>query len=137
MLYLPFFLFVDEFVEQVLKVTLFLGASCSQIYHCGHEVAIKVLTIKDPNRIWYFQLLRCFKKKNYVSDCSASANDDGCCTDSFPCANGEGDCDSDSECAGNLVCGEDNCIHIDSDWSDSLFDCCTKGKNIVIHTTVI
>ena len=42
---------------------------------------------------------------------------------------GEGDCDSDDECAGDLVCGLDNCIYFDSAWPNS-FDCCTKGKNI-------
>ena len=34
---------------------------------------------------------------------------ESCCTENFPCEIDEGDCDSDSECAGNLTCGEDNC----------------------------
>ena len=75
-----------------------------------------------------------FKKKCgfYTSGCNASNTENhSCCTSSYPCVTGEGDCDSDSQCAGNLVCGEDNCIHLDSDWSDPLFDCCTKGKNII------
>ena len=35
---------------------------------------------------------------------------DSCC-DSKPggCSVGEGDCDNDSHCAGDLVCGKDNC----------------------------
>ena len=41
---------------------------------------------------------------------------------------GEGDCDSDSQCAGDLVCGTDNCIVFDTAWPDSAFDCCTTGK---------
>jgi len=47
---------------------------------------------------------------------------DSCC-DSKPngCLVGEGDCDIDSHCAGNLVCGEDNCVGISFDRSD---DCC-------------
>ena len=34
---------------------------------------------------------------------------DGCCTPANPCDLGGGDCDSDEDCAGSLVCGTDNC----------------------------
>ena len=46
-----------------------------------------------------------------------------CCRDGEhgPCGEGEGDCDSDSECAGPLVCGKDNCPWGDED------DCCTNA----------
>ena len=47
---------------------------------------------------------------------------DQCC-DHFehgPCGEGEGDCDSDQECSGSLVCGRDNCPWGDGD------DCCQK-----------
>ena len=66
-----------------------------------------------------------------VSDCTASADDSGCCTSKFQCYEGEGDCDSDSECAGDLLCGKDNCVNFNSAWPDSAFDCCTQGKNII------
>ena len=54
---------------------------------------------------------------------------DSCCTGSKPCGEGEGDCDYDSECAGNLVCGLDNCRrgplrHIGS--FDDTDDCCQR-----------
>ena len=47
-----------------------------------------------------------------------------CCTDANPCNEGEGDCDDDSECNGDLVCGSNNC-------AKSLFpsegtDCCRR-----------
>ena len=44
------------------------------------------------------------------------------------CNLGEGDCDKDSQCAGNLVCGSDNCgcTAGRNGWRDSA-DCC-KGK---------
>ena len=32
-----------------------------------------------------------------------------CCTSANQCGIGEGDCDTDSECSGNLKCGTDNC----------------------------
>ena len=35
--------------------------------------------------------------------------DYSCCSASSPCNQGEGDCDSDSECAEGLKCGLDNC----------------------------
>jgi len=49
---------------------------------------------------------------------------DSCC-DSRPggCPEGEGDCDMDSHCAGELVCGEDNC---NGSGFDSTDDCCEK-----------
>ncbi len=34
---------------------------------------------------------------------------EGCCTEEFPCGLGDGDCDGDEECRGDLVCGTDNC----------------------------
>ena len=43
---------------------------------------------------------------------------------------GEGDCDSDSDCAGDLVCGTDNCQDFDSAFS-STHDCCTSGNKII------
>jgi hypothetical protein len=42
---------------------------------------------------------------------SASAWSDssrGCNSNYFPCSSGEGPCDSDSECLGNLLCGQRN-----------------------------
>lgn len=47
-----------------------------------------------------------------------TGEDDGCCTAETPCNKGEGDCDSDNECAGDLKCGDSNCRWGDKD------DCC-------------
>ena len=51
-----------------------------------------------------------------------------CCTSSNQCNVGGGDCDSDSECAGSLTCGSNNCRRdhssSGSNWSGSA-DCCT------------
>ena len=51
------------------------------------------------------------------------------------CKEGEGDCDSDHECEGSLVCGEGNCAWGDSD------DCCRlvslpsyAGANVIFST---
>ena len=51
---------------------------------------------------------------------------DGCCGagSNRLCAEGEGDCDDDSQCAGVLECGSDNCaIKTGGYWDDS-DDCC-------------
>ena len=53
---------------------------------------------------------------------------DSCCTEGYPCGVGEGDCDKDSECEGDLKCGSDNCkpcpdgIYCDKFENDD--DCC-------------
>ena len=50
-----------------------------------------------------------------------------CCSSDYPCTLGEGDCDSDSDCAGSLSCGTDNCLAdfsaSGSNWM-SQSDCC-------------
>ena len=40
--------------------------------------------------------------------CDAN-KEDSCCTADKPCGVGEGDCDSDDDCSGDLKCGTDNC----------------------------
>ena len=61
---------------------------------------------------------------------SNAGAENSCCTPDTPCGEGEGDCDDDNECLGNLKCGQDkaqhdnNCAaHFDSVW-DSKADCC-------------
>merc|ERR1712106_288246 len=52
-----------------------------------------------------------------------------CCESEDPentkCTEGQGDCDSDAGCAGDLVCGRNNCRQYHSNAS-SKDDCCTK-----------
>ena len=47
-----------------------------------------------------------------------------CCTSSNLCGADEGDCDVDSECAGSLICGTNNCP---SGFYYSGFDCCKRN----------
>ena len=48
-----------------------------------------------------------------------------CCTAQDPCGDGEGDCDRDDHCAGNLVCMPKIC---GSNFGDNA-ECCThRGK---------
>ena len=61
--------------------------------------------------------------------CNPADNDYYCCTSNNPCDIGEGDCDSDDECAGNLVCGTENCAA-----GNSYMDCCTTTAGTTTAT---
>ena len=50
---------------------------------------------------------------------------DFCSTD-FPCGEWEGDCDSNDECSGDLVCGPDNCHYHNSSVNPNK-DCCVSN----------
>ena len=58
-----------------------------------------------------------------IDHCPHCFGGDSCCTETNQCSIGEGDCDKDIDCKGDLVCGEDNCDGIDFDGTD---DCCTE-----------
>jgi len=50
------------------------------------------------------------------------------CTSSSPCPEGYGDCDYDSHCAEDLVCGKDNCRSINKGMgAKSAADCCVEA----------
>ena len=53
-----------------------------------------------------------------VRDLGSGNND--CCRPDKPCVEGEGDCDTDDDCLGELVCGKQNCLWGDRD------DCCRQ-----------
>ena len=48
-----------------------------------------------------------------------------CCGPDSPCSLGEGDCNSDQDCAGVSVCGRDNCVKSGGRWDPS-DDCCSR-----------
>merc|ERR1719317_208541 len=51
---------------------------------------------------------------------------DSCCTAANPCGLGEGDCDRDDQCSGDLTCGIDNCDRKSMPSFDSTDDCCQR-----------
>jgi len=63
-----------------------------------------------------------------VQKCNAAQDQlDGCCTIDHPCPAGQGDCDYNHDCFGDLICGEDTCkLGFDTNFHHS-FDCCVKG----------
>ena len=55
--------------------------------------------------------------------CAGNAS---CCIPGIPCGEGEGDCDSDSDCKEGLTCGHNNCpIKSGGAWN-AADDCCVK-----------
>ena len=48
-----------------------------------------------------------------------------CCTPTNPCLDGQGDCDRNEDCVGNLICGVDNCGPSFS----SIENCCFDPMN--------
>ena len=61
------------------------------------------------------------------NDAVLQVNNNRCCKKVRPCVEGQGDCNSDSECAGDLKCGKNNCRRDFSStktrWGSKL-DCC-------------
>ena len=59
-----------------------------------------------------------------------SSTDWSCCSSSVPCSAGGGDCDYDSDCQGELICGTNNCNEVSgvSHWSTAADCCITQGK---------
>ena len=63
--------------------------------------------------------------------CDPAFDDRSCCTSSHPCGYGQGDCDKDSHCEGDLVCGDDNCSA-----GQSNMDCC-ESKSLCLFKHLI
>merc|ERR1719228_1668992 len=55
-------------------------------------------------------------------------SDNKCCSVETPCRDGEGDCDSDEECLGSLVCGVNNCNTF-GHFYHQRDDCCVRDKS--------
>ena len=65
--------------------------------------------------------------KIFTDSCTDGSGGPECCTSSDQCGEGEGDCDSDVDCVGNLKCGQGNGLDDNCDTSlgfPSDYDCC-------------
>lgn len=72
----------------------------------------------------------------HIFFCSVCLGGDNCCSLGDPCGEGEGDCDSDSDCFGTLVCGSDNCAPLHG-WMefDPADDCCQELQMMTATAT--
>merc|ERR1719376_1177632 len=55
---------------------------------------------------------------------SACLGGDSCCSPTSPCGEGQGDCDTNNDCLGELVCVNDGCDRTTFPSFDSTDDCC-------------
>ena len=75
-----------------------------------------------------YNLLKLFKSIHFTEHlgmrCLGIWNN--CCTEDMPCPEGDGDCDSDDQCVGELRCGQNNCAaegHLKANFTEKS-DCC-------------
>merc|ERR1712215_207581 len=66
-------------------------------------------------------------KGEAAEECTGETGTADCCTVDSPCDLGGGDCDSNAECSGDLVCGQNNCKQFNTN-AASQNDCCTDSK---------
>ena len=59
--------------------------------------------------------------------CHNGTGGGSCCSSSNQCLEGEGDCDDNVDCKGNLICGDNNCNQTLGFGSE--FDCCYNPNN--------
>ena len=56
-----------------------------------------------------------------IPECGDCATCARCCSPTQPCSEWQGDCNTNADCAGRLVCGQDNCFGSGYSETD---DCC-------------
>lgn len=66
--------------------------------------------VTDVTCLWHIDVTTNSNEGNNGSTtCGVAQASWACCTNSGPCASGDGDCDNDGECENGLTCGTDNC----------------------------
>ena len=86
--------------------------------------------------IHLWSIFKIIRRYIFLAKCDWTGSSDdetwSCCTVDKPCQENEGDCDNDNECAGNLVCGNNNCGGIFS----SSADCCIRKITFILFLQV-
>ena len=104
--------------------------SASECESAANELGLSDLSATKPTSVGTYRPPFCHivNERLYFSHANTghcSANSKCICKQNdfcakSPCREGQGDCDSDSECEGSLVCGRMNCMN------KTIADCCTK-----------
>ena len=119
------------------------GSNWSAIADCCYGKFSYFMYFPTPNFhcSWCTKMMIMTKFLNldFGADCQGTPSTDwNCCSDAFPCLSGGGDCDEDSQCDGDLVCGSDNCLRDfssgGSNWVAGA-DCC-RGNLTNITTSL-
>ena len=93
--------------------------NCLDHLLCGSDNCVNVLASDNftSEHDCCFDPLSCDGTQTDTWDCCSSIDN--------LCKENEGDCDTDAECIGNLVCGTDNCVNMHSTHSFTpSHDCC-------------
>jgi hypothetical protein len=105
---------------------------CEGDLRCGENNCNKIHPANPAN----FDALADCCVQPRACDWSGTSNTDtwSCCTDSEPCEENEGDCDSDVQCIDELICGDNNCISVNPNLNfSSAADCCIQPSSSKDH----
>jgi len=96
------------------------GGDCDDDDECQGDLVCGFNNCKDfqPNAVDTFDC--CIRP---IQKCNGEEGTGSCCTAEKPCEKGGGDCDSDDECAADLVCGTNNCRNFNPR-AGEFHDCC-------------
>ena len=101
---------------------------CKDGLKCGTDNCAQCLEGQGPADgcgKWAYNTDCCYDPANMIC-----IGGDECCSKEYPCGLGEGDCDNDNECEGELKCGTDNCQQclggVDCTYFQPTDDCCEE-----------
>ena len=90
----------------------------------GHRI-LKLLWVRDVGE-GISLVANIHNRKSLFDTLFLETREQRCCTPDAPCEEGEGDCDSDSECMFGLKCGDNNCKQY-GQYYHKKDDCCEPG----------
>ena len=101
----------------------------------GHQIVLYEFWTWPTLYIWY-KLFEPIANNPKCSPTTWEGYNKHCCTVEEPCGLGEGDCDTDDECADGFVCGTNNCVG----FPNPKADCCQlpvmEGTYAILMTMV-
>ena len=93
-------------------------------------------SLELPNSFRNGRNINSFIHSIFLVECNRDANEhSNCCTETHKCKDGEGDCDFDVDCEGDLKCGTKNCgdNFPKNPMTLEPFDCCENtGESVFI-----
>ena len=88
------------------------------------EFRVESFTFNPKSKVKEYENLFPAERCNAIKDNDIYT----CCSSSNQCGLNEGDCELNSDCSGNLICGNDNCpSHFPSD-----ADCCSGNFMMLV-----
>ena len=85
------------------------------------------MSLYELKYICYSTLFEIIFNQTFIFQCTECDNVWSCCSSANPCNVNQGDCDTNEDCIGDLVCGISNCIG--SEFPPNV-DCCESQGNL-------